>query len=109
MTTVTMRVVSTGARATTTRRVKRARRGRATTSSIVATNHRCVERASFVARASEGGDDEESDAYAFGGASGRQGALNRENPELEERSRRHRSGRLAVPELHVRIQAQGWG
>ena len=52
---------------------------------MVATNHRCVERASVVARASEGGDDEESDAYAFGGASGRQGALNRENPELEER------------------------
>ena len=85
MTTVTMRVVSTGARATTTRRVKRARRGRATTSSMVATNHRCVERASVVARASEGGDDEESDAYAFGGANARQGALNRENPELEER------------------------
>ena len=51
MTTVTMRVVSTGARATTTRRVKRARRGRATTSSMVATNHRRVERASVVARA----------------------------------------------------------
>jgi len=88
MTTMTTRVVATTTtRATaTTRRARAMRKGWATTSSSVgATIHRCAERASVVARASEGGENEESDEYMFANTNRKSGALNRDNPELQER------------------------